>query len=290
MDQPAAGSLAPKGIGEIISSAFEVYKAHWQRLLTMAAVLVIPLYLIVGIVVALIVAGATTEASSIVVSDSGAISVSSTAIWALILASFIGFAIIAVAGYVVQGAITRGAATAIVGDPGIEEAFKWGMKRVGSFIWIAVLLGLLVGFAPLLVVLLLGLVLKGAGLALGFLIYIPAIIFLGTMFAVAIPALVVENRRGTDALQRSWDLVKGHFWHVLGAIVVGGIIAGVVNAIIAAVFGIFGDIGQVVGEALGAFVTIPFTALIAVIIYLDVRTRSEQLTVEQIKADLAKGN
>jgi len=285
MDQPAAGGgMAPKGIGDIISAAFEVYKEHWQRLLTMAAVLVIPLYLVVGVVVSLVVSSATTEI------DTGlsGVTVSTTAVWATILGAFIGSAIIVIAGYIVQGAITRGAAVAIVGEPGIEDAFKWGMKRVGSFLWIAVLLGLLVGFAPLLVVLLLGVILKGSGLAIGFILYVPAIIFLGTMFAVAIPALVVENRRGTDALQRSWDLVKGHFWHVLGAIFVGGLLAGIVSGLIGAVFGVGGDIGRVVGQAIGACVTIPFTALIAVIIYLDVRTRTENVTIDQLKADLAK--
>ena len=55
------------------------------------------------------------------------------------------------------------------------------------------------------------------------------------MFAVAIPALVVENRRGTDAMSRSWNLVKGHFWHAFGLIVLTFIIVAVSEGIIGAI-------------------------------------------------------
>jgi len=273
MDQPAAsGTLPPKGISDIITAAFDVYKVHWQRLIAIAAILGAAMILAIGVIVALLIADVSTKS-----------------VWAIALGIPLGLVLIVMAGFVVQGAITRGAAVATIGDPGVDEAFKWGMKHVGSYLWIAVLVGILVGFGPLLVVLLLTLILKGTGFILGMLILIPAVVFLGTMFSVTLPALVIENRKGTDALQRSWDLVRGHFWHVLGAFVVGGILTSVVGGIIGMIFGAFGDIGSAIGQALSACVTLPFSALVAVIIYLDIRTRTENVTVEQIQSDLAKG-
>jgi len=122
--------------------------------------------------------------------------------------------------------------------------------------------------------------------AIGFiLLVIPGIIFL-TMLSVAIPALVVENRRGTDAMGRSWNLVKGHFWHVLGTIVVAAIIAGVIGAI----FGLLGGSNwflQWIFGSIGSIITAPFSALIAILLYIDLRARTEALTGDRLRADLS---
>ena len=79
-------------------------------------------------------------------------------------------------------------------------------------LWVSILVGLVVGIGFILLI-------------------IPGIIFL-TMLSVTIPALIVEDHGGTAAMGRSWNLVKGHFWHVLGMIVVAGSSPGVVGAII----------------------------------------------------------
>jgi hypothetical protein len=67
-------------------------------------------------------------------------------------------------------------------------------------------------------------ILVGLTVAVGFiLLVIPGIIFL-VFLSVSVPALVVENRRGTEAMKRSWNLVSSHFWHALGVILVAAII------------------------------------------------------------------
>ncbi len=85
----------------------------------------------------------------------------------------------------------RAAAQATIGDPvDAEASYRYGFKRLGSVLLVSLLVGLAVlgGFI---------------------LLIIPGIIFL-VFLSVSIPALVVENRRGTDAMSRSWNLVKGH--------------------------------------------------------------------------------
>jgi hypothetical protein len=87
-----------------------------------------------------------------------------------------------------------------------SESYRWGLKRFGSVLLVAFLVGITV--------------------AVGFiLLIIPGIIFL-TLLSVSIPAVVIENRRGTDAMKRSWNLAKENFWHVLGVIIVAAIITG----------------------------------------------------------------
>ncbi|MGZ4147482.1 MAG: hypothetical protein ACXVPL_07225, partial [Actinomycetota bacterium] len=183
--------------------------------------------------------------------------------------TLIAAAITVIISAVLQAALTRGAALATVGDPvDAEASYRYGFRKFGSVLLISILVGIVV--------------------AIGFiLLIIPGVIFL-TMLAVAIPALIIEDRRGTDAMGRSWNLVKGSFWHVLGTIVVAGIITGVVGGILGAFGGsnwflqwIFGSIGQII--------TAPFSALVAILLYIDLRVRHEALTGEQLRADLSRG-
>ena len=45
--QPGAAALPrPMGVGEILSAAFQLYRRHWRTLLTIAAVVVVPLTLL----------------------------------------------------------------------------------------------------------------------------------------------------------------------------------------------------------------------------------------------------
>ena len=111
---------------------------------------------------------------------------------------------------VLQAAILRAAAQATIGDPvDPQESYRFGFKRLGSVILVSVLVGLAVigGFI---------------------LLVIPGLIFL-VFLSVSVPVLIVENRRGTDAMSRSWNLVKGHFWHAVGVIIVAGLITGIVG-------------------------------------------------------------
>ena len=117
------------------------------------------------------------------------------------------------------------------------------------------------------------------------LLVIPGLIFL-IFLSVSVPVLIVENRRGRAALSRSWNLVKGHFWHAVGVIIVAGIITGIVGGIIGS---IGGDVWVVrwIFSSIGTIITAPFTALVSVLLYLDLRSRSEALTAYTLSTELA---
>jgi hypothetical protein len=156
----------------------------------------------------------------------------------------------------------------MLGDPiDVEASYRWGFRRIGSVILVSLLFALAVvgGFI---------------------LLVIPGLIFI-VMLSVSIPALIVEDRRGSDALGRSWNLVKGNFWHVVGVIVVAGLITGAISGIIGALGGnawllrwIFGSIGTIV--------TAPFTALVSVLLYVDLRARSEALTAVTLRTEVSR--
>jgi hypothetical protein len=258
------GGIPQRGLGDILSAAFDVYKANASKLITIVAIVVVPLSFISHFFTG-VVFKPTTE--TVTIAGQTISTTTTRSFGTFVLASLIAAAIAVIISAALQAALVRGAALATVGDPiDVEASYQYGFRRFGSVVWISLLVGLIV--------------------AVGFLLLIiPGIIFL-TMLAVAIPALIVENQRGTGALGRSWSLVKGHFWHVLGTIVVAAIITGVISAIFGAVGGsnwflqwIFGSIGTIV--------TAPYSALIAILLYVDLRARTEGLTGDRLRADLS---
>jgi hypothetical protein len=195
---------------------------------------------------------------------------------------------------VLTGAITRAVAAEVAGeDPSVEQSYRFGFYRLGSVLLVSVLVGLaIIG----------GLILVTAGLFLAnailrrdldmssfgpvFLLFIIPGIYLGVRLAVSIQALVVEGRRGTEAMGRSWGLVGGHWWHAFGTLLVGWLLIGVLNAVITAPFGATGWFVQAVAAAVATVVTLPYGVLVGVLLYLDLRARKEQLTLERLRADL----
>jgi hypothetical protein len=171
---------------------------------------------------------------------------------------------------VLQAALIRAAAQASIGDTvDIDASYRWGFARFGSVLLVSILVGLAVFVGLILLI-------------------IPGIIF-AIMFSVSVPALVVENRKGTEAMSRSWNLVKGHFWHALVVLLVAGIITGVVSGIITAIGSAISDNWFVewIFQAIAQIIVAPFSALVGVLLYLDLRARVESLTAQQLRGELA---
>ncbi len=259
----AGGGFGARGIGDILSEAFELYRANYVVLWQIVAVVVVPLTILQYYLTdsALALKKRTIETAL----GKFTVTTTSTSFGRTVLLLFVGGLIAALITQVLTGAIARAAAGTLVGETlTVGGAFEYGFARL----WSILLVGLLVALAVV------------VGLIL---LVIPGIIA-AVMFSVALPALVVEGKRGTEAMRRSWDLVSGHFWHVLGAYIVAFLIAGVVNAMLAALFQ--GWFLSGVAAAGGSILTTPFTALVAMLIYLDVRVRTEGLTEDRLRADL----
>ncbi len=257
------GGIPPKTLGEILSAAFNIYKANASKLLLIVAVVVVPLSFIGALFSGVVFAGTK---HTVLLFDRPVEVIDRS--FGLVLAGALVTAVISVIiTAVLQAAILRAAAQATIGDPvDPEESYRFGFKRLGSVI----LVSLLVGLAIL------------GGLIL---LVIPGIIF-AVLLSVSVPVLIVENRRGRAAMSRSWNLVKGHFWHALGVIFVAGIITGIVSGIIGAIGGSEWVIRWIF-SAVAQILTAPFTALVSVLLYLDLRSRSEALSADTLRAELA---
>jgi hypothetical protein len=256
--QPGDTALPrPMGIGEILSTALQLYRRHWRTLLTIAAVVVVPITLLQYLVGDLVRTQGESTRNGVV----------ETARWSVGIAGLVA-ALAGILMYLIlTGAITRAVAAEVAGqDPSVEQSYRFGFHRLGSVLLVSVLVGLAtIG---------------------GLILFIIPGIYIGFRLCVSIEALVVEGRRGTEAMGRSWGLVGGHWWHVFGTVVVGGLLTGIVNAVITAPFGDTGWFVQAVAAAVATVVTLPYSALDGVLLYLDLRARKESLTMETLKTDL----
>jgi hypothetical protein len=181
----------PMGIGEILSTAFQLYQRHWRTLLAIAAVVVVPFTLLQYLL------GHTIRVTGVATSNVVAV----TSSWRVGLAGLVTALAGVVMFLVLTGAITRAVAAEAAGeDPGVEQSYRFGFHRLGSVLLVSVLVGLAT---------------------------------IGGLILFIIPgtqALVVEGRRPTEAMGRSWALVGGHWWHAFGTLVVAGLLTGLVNA------------------------------------------------------------
>lgn len=256
--------LQPRGVFDILSAAFEIYKNNAAQLILIVAIVVVPLQLVAHLLSGVVFAA---KKHTVLIGNQQITVTSPRATGLVILAALIGAVITIVITSALQAAITRAAAQTTVGDPvDVGESYRFGFKRFGAVFLLSLLVGLVV--------------------AVGFiLLIIPGIIFL-TLLAVSVPALVIEGLGVTAAMSRSWNLAKGYFWHVLGTIILAAIIAGIVSGILGAIGGSNWFLGWIFGS-IGTIITGPFSALVSVLLYLDLRTRSEALTAGRLRSELA---
>lgn len=245
--------LRPRGVSEILGDAFRLYRQHWQNLIVIVAVIVIPLS-IAQVLVADAWSGDGDGFTDGRLLSAAAVSLVVGITWILMWT-------------VLAGAITRAAAGTFLGrDLEIGESYRYGLARFWSIVLIGVLSALaIVGGFILLV--------------------IPGFIVL-THLAVAVPALVVEDERGRAALRRSWNLVRGFAWPVFGTIIVAALLMGVVNAVLTAPFD-DNSLARSIAASIASVLTMPYSALVSVLIYLDLRVRKEQYSSSDLERELS---
>jgi hypothetical protein len=270
-DQGAGGSsggfeLRPRTVGEILTAAFEMYRQNWLALVKVVAVVAIPLS-VVGYLVSDQLIRRSVALRIVTVGNTRQVLYSSPGLWRASLAAavlaFVGVVII----QVLTGTITREAAGLFVGHPlSVSDAYTYALARVWSILLVSVMVGVMVG--------------------LGFILFVvPGFIFL-TWCSVSLPAVVIEDERGTTALQRSRELVRGRGWPVFGTIIVAGLITGLVNGLITAPFG-HDWFARGLAAGIASTVTTPFSAMVTVLIYLDLRVRKENLDRQRLESHLA---
>lgn len=173
-----------------------------------------------------------------------------------------------IVGQIVSATLVYGSMQALRGRRvTIGECLSHGLQRLGAVLGVALL--------------------SGIGIVIGLALLVVPGMILGTMWAVAIPAAVIEERSATQSLSRSQELTSGSRWRVFFSYLVSLLILIVGGSVVA------GVVEEITGEASTASVVVlwafaalvqAFTACLVTTLYYFLRREREGIDINEIAA------
>jgi hypothetical protein len=259
--------LRQMGIGELVDGAIKLFRRDWLALMGISAVLLIPSTFIQIWAVQSLAGPLSAFATQA--------EVEAWSFRALPVSLGLGAVQLLIVQPLLVAAISRAAADAYVGEQvTVGRTLRFALSRLPAILWVTIITSVvtLVGFI---------------------LLIIPGIIAL-VRLTLTPAVVVVEDIRGTSAVSRSWNLTGGHFWRVLGTLILSALITAIGAAIItiptelAATF-LGSDAWPIsaLGTALASVLITPFSLLIVVLLYFDLRVRKEGYDIEVMAQELA---
>ncbi len=239
-------------VGELLDKAFRIYRSKFALLIGIVAVVLIP-ESAVRLLLILYLSPSFLQLSTLVSS---------------FFQIFATLALIVCVSYVyLEKPIT------------LRDAYSIGVKRFWSVFGANFIIGVAIGL-PLVILMFIPVV----GSCLIFL-YIPAVVFVGTKWGLAAPAIVTEDIGGSEGLTRSWNLTEGHFWRVFGTSFAARLLVILITTIPTVVFSYAFDMlglqfqtiqifNLFIGQ-LAVMFAFPFSIAVTVLIYYDLRIRKE---------------
>jgi hypothetical protein len=261
--------LRPLSIGEILDVGFRLFRERFRTLMACVLVPVVPLSILSTIVVGVIddtaydVNAPARESSSADVAN--------------LIDNLLGGAAAAIA----IAARFRVISSAYLGqraDAG--ESLRYGLSRLIPLVaaYLAISIGVGLGLVALVV---------------------PGI-FLAVKWSMTFPVIVAERAGAFQAMRRSWELTRGRWWRVCGALLVVVLISFVLAFVILVAFGAAIASSDSISEALFAIlitaatigvltVLYPLTAAVVTVVYYDLRVRNEGFELQQLARASAFG-
>jgi hypothetical protein len=241
---PGVALDRPRDLNALLSDSFGLYRKHFWTFLAMAAVVVIPVHAIVlGLGLGQFTGGYdSTDAPA------------SAAVPAVVQLLVVGPLVAVMALHAVQS-IAAGE------KPHAGRSIQAGLDAFAAVFW------------PVLIALLceLGVVITIIG---------PLILLIRWYFVPQV--VVLEGKRGTDALRASWELTRGFAWRAAGLIVVVRIVYGLAGALITTPLAAVARSADSEAISLGAttlaevLIEAPL-AIFAALLYFDLRSRKAAL-------------
>jgi hypothetical protein len=242
--KPATRPLeTDRSLSLLLDDSFALYRAHLGLFLALAAAVVVPIELLVsGVGLGQLTSGYDSDPPVSAFALTAGVSV-------LLMVPLITVMIVRV---LVEVEGRR--------RPTLGEAIRAGLDL----------------FAPVL----LAVILVAAIIAVGlFALIVPGIIA-AVHLAVVMQSIVVEGTRGTGALKRSWELVRGDAWWTLGVLLVTNLLASLLAAIVTLPGAAGAEAADVAAIGLattiiGEIFTLSFLAVVNTLLFFSLRARKE---------------
>jgi hypothetical protein len=291
-----AHDLSPRDIGRVLDDALSIYGANWRSILKLAGAVVFPAALVYTVATVFITKALTDLSGSVATgaSSSGALPTSAfAALTAAYSLAGVGATLYLVAQLLFTGALYSQGERLLRGEPfGVKESVKAGLPRLIMLVLTVMVVSMATGAAAVVSFIILGL----GGVAVAVLLY------------VAPPSVVVEGLDPIKAVQRSWALVRPHFWRAVLLVVGAGLLSAQIEYALVSPTAIRQfvmlasapdalrqtfSLGWTVFDGLmqGAAITlvVPFTQLVTFLFYLDLRSRNEGMDLLIRARELAPG-
>jgi hypothetical protein len=282
----------PKRPGEIIGTAFRIWWKNLRSLVAISASLLVPVY---AILIPLTLANTELVTERV---GNTSFQAARVDVWVQIIDNVVRYLV--VTPLLTAAILTAVALTLLGRRPGVRVAYRAARGRWLSILWVIFLatLSVIAAVLPVLPFVVILIATDGASWAIVLTAIVGIIativgVFVALRLLFATPVLLLEGRKGTAALRRSWRLVRGLTWKVLGTTLLMGLI----------MFGAFFVVGIIVtlfllpnllegtlltGDELIRFIAIatilsslvqivamPLTSLTTVLLYVDARVRKE---------------
>ncbi|MFI6446065.1 hypothetical protein [Kitasatospora sp. NPDC050543] len=296
--KPGIIPLRPLGVGEILDGAVSTVRKHWRPALGLS------LGLAAGgqAVIALAQWWAFSHLDSLV----------------SVVAVLVGYPVTLLLNIIATAMLTMVVSKAILGESiTLRTAWADARPRLARLFGLTLLNGLIIGgivliaAAPFVIALIteadeamIGLMMI-AGLVVG----VPLAVWVGIQLSLSAPALMLEKQGVMTALARSRRLVRGSWWRIFGITLLTNVVVRIVAGIVAMPFSVValvvsGDsfiddsafgasalelppialLLNAIGGTVAGTITIPVSAAISVLLYVDQRIRREALDIELARA------
>ncbi|WP_030908796.1 DUF7544 domain-containing protein [Streptomyces sp. NRRL F-5126] len=308
--KPGVIPLRPLGIGELLDGSVSVLRTHWRTVLgvtvTVAAVSQVADLLMQRY---LLPAPPELDPSA---TPTETLHRTADVLQSTMLTLLVSLGITLIGTLFTTAVLTVVVSRSVLGrDVSFRDAWHEARPRIPQLVGLTLLLPL-ISFAILAIAILPG-ALSGsdAGVSLSVLLSLAAlavIIWLMIRFSLASPALMLERGGVIASMRRSVKLVRGAWWRTFGVLLLTLVLSFVVSMVIAIPFTLIAtiadggsDLGGMlsgttpdfgwtyliitgVGAVVANALTLPFSAGVTVLLYVDRRIRREALDLELARA------
>ena len=240
----------PRDLGNLLSDSLGVMRDHPGPILAMAAAIVVPVHLIVSGI-------GLERLTSPYWTDPG----NAERFIPTIVSFFVIAPLIAAATIHMLGAVGEGR------RPHAGRCLQAGLDA----------------FTPLF----LAVMISAAGIAVGLAALVLPGLYLLIRWLFVAQCVVIEDKRGFDALARSGQLVRDNWWRAFGIVLATQLIAAIPAILVsvpleAAAESIDRELPRLAGDMLVDIVTVPFVAIVITLLYYDLRARREHFLAERV--------
>lgn len=266
--------LRPLAFGEILDVALKIVGRHWKVMAACVALVVLP----VQIASTALVYSIDPTRYDLNADPSVTTAADDSRIGAVLVVN-----VLAILSYMLAAAACfKAVSDGYLGrEPGVGQSLRFGLPRIPRLLGMYFLVGVCV--------------------VIGLVLLIVPGLWIGTVWSLAVPAMLFERIGVFAALGRSFELVKGRFWGVLGLVIVSILIVLVISLLLGLVVGALGAVVTSDSEVAGAFVNIvagvlsnmislPVLAAVLTVLYFDQRVRKEGFDLQLLADGLGGGD